>query len=164
MVWFRLGGTIDAPMGRTKEDVLMSVVEPMLRSHRNKRNMSRLGSHTEALAALIECGIACQACSDACMAEVDPAPLLRCMRTSSDCAVICGATASVLSRTNDPDWRVIQAQLSACIAACTACAEECDRHVRLRHCRLCATSCWGALRLCEQIRAEIRAPYPQGSQ
>lgn len=64
-----------------------------------------------------------------------------------DCADICNATASVLSRHTGYDANITRAILAACATACKACADECSAHADTHeHCRLCAEAC----RSCEQ--------------
>ena len=50
------------------------------------------------------------------------------------------------------DGVVTRAQLEACITACRACGDECERHAEMHeHCRICAEAC----RACEAACAEL---------
>lgn len=108
------------------------------------------------IAACLECAQTCTACADACLAEDHVGHLRTCIRTNSDCADVCGATARVLSRlTGQSDQTAtIRALVQACQVACAACAEQCGGHAEMHdHCRVCAESC----RRCEQACAELLA-------
>lgn len=95
----------------------------------------------------IACAQACDACADACLSEEHIGELVKCVRTNMDCADICTTTGRVLSRHTGYDANVTRAQLLACVTACKACADECDKHARMHeHCRLCAEAC----RRCEE--------------
>ncbi len=60
------------------------------------------GIDKQALAACIDaclvCAQTCTACADACLSEEMVAELRKCIRTDLDCADVCAATGSVLSR------------------------------------------------------------------
>jgi hypothetical protein len=109
----------------------------------------------ECVDACASCGMACTSCADACDGEKERLEeLRRCVRLSLDCAAICFATASVLSRQLLPDENVFRLQAEACEVACAACAAECARYAEMHeHCRLCAETC----RRCEeQCRRVVR--------
>ncbi len=103
------------------------------------------------LAAAIEealnCFQTCTACADACLSEDMVADMAKCIRADLDCAAICATTVQVLSRHTGYDANITRAQLAACIAACKACGDECERHADMHdHCKVCAEAC----RACEQ--------------
>lgn len=109
-----------------------------------------------ALAACIDacyaCAQSCTACADACLAEEGVAHLRRCIRLNLDCADVCAATGSVLSRQTEPPLELLRAQLEACRLACRLCGEECGRHAEMHeHCRVCAEAC----RRCEEACARL---------
>jgi hypothetical protein len=41
--------------------------------------------------------------------------------------------------------------LLACVAICKSCGDECERHARMPHCRVCTEAC----RRCEQACREL---------
>lgn len=107
-----------------------------------------------AIDTVIDCAETCTQCADACLSEDMVASLTACIRTDLDCADICGATARVLSRHTAFNPDVTRSQLQACVAACHACAEECEKHAAMHeHCRICAEVC----RACEQTCRELLA-------
>jgi hypothetical protein len=109
-----------------------------------------------AIDALIECAEACTACADACLSESSIAELTKCVRTNMDCADICGATARVLSRHTGYDANISRALLEACIAACKACGDECERHASMHeHCRVCAEACRACEAACRELLSRI---------
>src|SRR5215218_1566695 len=75
----------------------MTVAADMLRT-----SPSRIGYDAGDLAPCIEacfaCAQTCTACADACLGEQDIQMLARCIRLDLDCADICSATGSILSR------------------------------------------------------------------
>ncbi|MCP9958119.1 MULTISPECIES: four-helix bundle copper-binding protein [Streptomyces] len=99
------------------------------------------------------CAQACGACADACLSEPGHLDALAtCIRTNMDCADVCQATGSVLSRHTGYDANLTRAVLRACAVACATCAEECGRHASSHdHCRVCAEAC----RRCEQACAGL---------
>jgi hypothetical protein len=100
-----------------------------------------------AIDACDDCAQACTTCADACLNEDDVADLRACIVLDADCADICTAMARVLSRQSLDDPLLVQRLLDACVYACSACAEECERHAaHHRHCAICAEVC----RSCEQ--------------
>ena len=100
----------------------------------------------EAIDVLVDCANTCTQCADACLSEGDPG-LAKCIRLNLDCADICNTTGRVVSRQTEYDANVTRPLLEACIAACRACGDECERHAdHMEHCRICAEQC----RRCEE--------------
>ena len=101
-----------------------------------------------------ECAADCTICADSDLAEADVAAMARCIRLCLDCADTCVATGRIVSRQTEPDRVTHGASVEACIAACRACAEECDRHAHHHeHCRLCAEECRRCVKACEDLLA-----------
>ncbi len=136
----------------------MQLVDAHLRSE-PRAALASLNGVPETILALLECTHACLACADACTSEPARIPMWRCLRLSLDCAAICGATTSVLSRTVEPDWRVVGAQLQTCIIACDATADACDDHsLDHAHCRIAAETCRTTARVCSRLMSTIPTP------
>ena len=101
-----------------------------------------------------DCSQVCTSCADACLGEPDVAELVRCVRLNLDCADVCEDTGRVVTRQTEPDLGLIRSAVEACVVACRACAEECDRHAPHHdHCRVCAEVC----RSCEQACSDLLA-------
>jgi Domain of Unknown Function (DUF326) len=101
-----------------------------------------------------DCAATCTSCADACLGEPDVPELVRCVRLNLDCADVCEDTGRVVTRQTEPDLGLIRAAIEACVIACRACAEECDRHAPHHdHCRVCAEVC----RSCEQACSDLLA-------
>jgi len=116
------------------------------------------GIDQDALAACIDacfqCAQVCTACADACLSEEMVAELTKCIRTDLDCADICAASGSVLSRHTGYDANLTKVVLEAGRTVCASCAAECEGHAGMHeHCRICAESC----RRCEQACADLLA-------
>ena len=104
----------------------------------------------------IDCGATCTSCADADLAGSDVAEMVRCIRLCLDCADVCEATARILIRQTEPDLGVLRAEIEACVAACRASAEECDKHAsHHEHCRICAEVCRRCEQACEDLLATI---------
>jgi hypothetical protein len=129
----------------------MTHAQQMLQAHPRKPR-SDMDVITQCIEACFDCAQTCYTCADACLGEHDVQALVRCIRLDLDCADICDATGRMLSRMTEPDAAILRAQLQACITACRACGDECERHAgHHEHCRICAEAC----RRCEQACNEL---------
>jgi hypothetical protein len=98
------------------------------------------------------------ACADACLAERHVEALFACIRLNLDCAAICTATGGLMSRFRAGNRQVLEGQLAVCVAACRACAAECDNHARAHaHCRACAQACEDCANACTEMLGTLRA-------
>lgn len=133
-------------------------VRTMFRSHPEQP------SHADAISRCIEacfaCVETCTACADACLAEKHVERLITCIRLNHDCAAVCAATGSVLSRANKVGHRqLLEAQLTTCIAFARTCAAECQRHADLhKHCVVCAKACQDCMDACTEMLSSMRLP------
>jgi hypothetical protein len=134
----------------------MRTIEMMLRSH-SRADQQRVIDYAEALAALSTCAETCTACADACLSEVDHLERLRrCIITALDCADVCAATSRVLMRQTEAPNEVVHTQLHACVIACQACSDECERHADMHdHCRINAEACRYCQERCNFLLGEI---------
>lgn len=92
----------------------------------------------EAVKHSMYCAAICNSCADACSAE--EMDMRDCIRLCLDCSDVCTTTYRVASRRTGGNVGVIEAMLSACIAACETCFDECRKHDN-DHCRRCAQMC-----------------------
>jgi hypothetical protein len=135
-----------------------AVVRAMFRSH------PAHPAHADAISRCIEtcftCVESCTACADACLSEENINRLVACVRLNLDCAAVCSATGSIVSRSNKAGNRQpLEAMLTTCIAFCRACARECEHHAEAhKHCRVCADACLACADACEQMLATLRMP------
>lgn len=84
------------------------------------------------------CALFCTSCVDACLAGDEDRR--QTIRMCLDCADICTAASRITARLTGYDAALRRQTIELCIAACEACAEECERHEE-PHCRLCAEMC-----------------------
>jgi hypothetical protein len=104
-------------------------VRAMFRSHPEKPPHSEIMSRC--IDSCFNCVETCTACADACLSERDVSDLVGCIRLNLDCAAVCSATGSIMSRSNKAGHRqLLEAQLANCVAFCRACADACDAHGR----------------------------------
>jgi len=133
----------------------MAKAQEMLETYPRAFNVDA-GVLAATIEALTECANTCTQCADACLSEQDVAALVKCIRLNLDCADVCTATSRVVSRQTEYDANVTRAQLEACIAACTSCGDECERHgEHMAHCRVCAESCRRCERACRDLLAAM---------
>ncbi|MDP9980965.1 hypothetical protein J2W14_000341 [Pseudarthrobacter oxydans] len=129
-------------------------IAAMLDVHPQAAEISEKSKLAECIAACHQCAQTCTSCADACLAEDMVSDLVSCLRSDLDCADVCAATGIILMRQTASNPGVGRAMLEACRAACSACAEECERHAGMHeHCRICAAAC----RRCEQACAALLA-------
>jgi hypothetical protein len=109
-----------------------------------------------AVETLNQCASVCTACADACLAEQHVHDLVRCIHLNLDCAAICNTTATVLTRSKEPDASVLLLLIQTCQAICQSCGSECERHAQMHeHCRVCAESCRQCGQLCNELSQNI---------
>ena len=102
--------------------------------------------------AALECAQACTSGADACLEEAAVADLVGCLRAQQNCADVCSATASVVSRLGSPTDSSWRALLEACRESCRVCAEHCRRHAEVYdHCLISAEACERCERACDEL-------------
>jgi hypothetical protein len=126
----------------------MSYARQLLDSYQGTVDVARLAA---AIDAISDCAQACIADTDADLGEQDVTEMVRCIRLCLNCVDVCTATGAVLSRPADYDAEVARPLLQACVAICKSCGDECERHVHMQHCRVCAEAC----RRCEEACREL---------
>lgn len=134
----------------------MPTVEALLKSH--PVNPVHTETVSRCMEACFTCVETCTACADACLSERQLDELLSCIRHDLDCAAICNATGTILGRAKGgAGRRVLEAQLTVCIAACRACGDVCRRHAHMHeHCRMCAEACDACINACNDMLAAMR--------
>ena len=100
----------------------------------------------ETLIALYECAAACNHCYSACLQEQHIKMLSRCIQLDRDCSDICHLTAKLLQSGSE----VSRETLRLCITICEACADECERHSKMEHCKECAAACRKCVEECSR--------------
>ena len=133
----------------------MTYAKPMLETHPRDFDVD-----PDVLARCIDacfaCSQACSACADACLGEDGVADLVTCIRLNQDCADLCSSSVRVANRQTESDANVTRAAIEACVAACRACGDECERHASMHeHCRVCAEACRSCEEACRQLLAAM---------
>jgi hypothetical protein len=108
-----------------------------------------------AIDALTDCTQACTADVSADLSEPQLTEMVTCIRLCLDCADICAASAGVVSRQAAYDPAVVRPLLEACVASCSSCGDECERHAHHPHCRVCAEACRRCERACRELLAAL---------
>ena len=75
--------------------------------------------------------------------------LTRCIQLNRDCANICLTASQLMSRDSD-----YGKHLNFCAMICDACAEECEKHKNMEHCKLCAQACRKCAQECRKMTKE----------
>jgi len=93
------------------------------------------------------CAAQCTHCYDACHLEkgID---MFRCMMDDQDCADICRLTSQLLERNSDN----VDIFLKLCHEMCERCADECEKHPQMEHCKKCAEACRKCAAMCNEQR------------
>ncbi|MEP6948832.1 MAG: four-helix bundle copper-binding protein [Ginsengibacter sp.] len=99
--------------------------------------------------ACLECATECNHCAVACLEEKEVQHLTQCIRLDLECAVICRATAELMTLGSAYSTQICE----LCAAICNACAEKCEQHANMgmEHCGECAEVC----RACAKETMEI---------
>jgi len=96
---------------------------------------------------LIDCAAECNQCITDCLAEQNAKEFARCIKLNIDCAAICSLTAGFIARGSEHADHL----LPECAAICNACAEECETHAHMEHCKACADVCRECAEACMQM-------------
>jgi hypothetical protein len=95
-----------------------------------------------------KCVMACEHCATECLKENDTKMLSLCIALTRECAVVCDATARLLSIGAENATLLC----AACFEICNACAEECESDSReLEYCRRCAEVCRMCAEECRNV-------------
>ena len=133
----------------------MQHLDALLHSH--PRQPSTLDLVRDCVAACQDCSITCNACADACLSEKRVEEMRECIRLDLDCAAICTAAGSIVSRMTRPHKASMEALLTACVEACRVCEAECEKHAAIHaHCRVCAEACHAGAAACTALLSAIR--------
>ena len=108
--------------------------------------------------ACLECATECNQCAVACLEEKEVQNLTQCIRLNLECAVVCRATAELLTAGSAYASQLCE----LCADICNACAEKCEQHANMgmEHCRECAEAC----RTCARETMEIAKEASNKSQ
>lgn len=87
--------------------------------------------------ACLECSPLCNHCAISCLEEKEVQNLVKCVRLDLQCAVICRASAELLTLNSAHLTKIC----GLCAIICDACAEECEKHAAMKHCKDCAEAC-----------------------
>jgi hypothetical protein len=87
--------------------------------------------------ACLECAPLCNHCAISCLEEKDVQNMVKCIRLNLDCAIICRASAELLTLNSAHSTKIC----GLCASMCDSCAEECEKHTAMEHCKECAEAC-----------------------
>lgn len=94
------------------------------------------------------CATSCEHCATECLKEEDTSTLALCIALTRECAIVCDATARLLSIGGDNATLLC----GACFDICTACAEECESDSKeLGYCAECAAACRRCAEECRSV-------------
>lgn len=96
--------------------------------------------------ACLTCAALCNHCAASCLQEKDTKMMVKCIQNDMECAVICYATAQLLSLGSEHS----EAIAKLCAEFCKECAEECGKHED-KHCLECAAACKACADACSGL-------------
>lgn len=99
--------------------------------------------------ACLACAVACNHCAYECLHSTEVSMQVQCIQLDHECAIICFAAANMMSLGN----KHIGALYQECAEICDACADECEKHTHMEHCKLCAEMCRKCAEECRKIAA-----------
>ena len=109
----------------------------MIMAHEENKTLIRM---------LADCAAACSHCANACLEERDMKLLKDCIKLDFDCADVCLLTIKMIARSSAHAEHL----LKECNEICNACAQECEKHSHMEHCRSCAETCRACAEACLQ--------------
>ncbi len=99
------------------------------------------------------CATACEHCATECLGEDNVKMMVDCIQLDRQCALVCAATAQLMSIGGDHAALLC----GPCADICDACAEECEKHDH-DHCRECAEACRNCAEECRRMAEQhVRA-------
>jgi hypothetical protein len=100
------------------------------------------------------CAAECEHCATECLKENDTTMLSLCIALTRECAIVCDATARLLSVGADNATLIC----SACFEICSSCADECESDSKeLEYCKRCAEICRMCADECRNVAEQYAA-------
>ncbi len=99
-----------------------------------------------AIQACLECAAVCNHCASSCTKEPDAAKYADCIQQTMECAVICYATAELMSL----GGMHVKELAKLCSKMCDMCADHC-KDFPVEHCEECAEACVKCAEACELV-------------
>jgi hypothetical protein len=150
--WRRLPSSCISPRVRKEGEVS---IREMMETH-PQPSSGDLDVRVRCIEACSECAVVCTSCADADLGESDLQELVRCIGLCLDCADVCDATRRIVIRLTASEVGVVSATVQACVLACRASREECERHAEHHeHCRICGEVCRRCEQACEDLLASL---------
>ncbi len=84
-----------------------------------------------------ECFEACEICAVKCLHEEDVKSLAKCVELCITCYHACVAASAIMTAESEYAKKL----LGLVTEVCKACAEECEKHSHMDHCKQCAEIC-----------------------
>ena len=91
-----------------------------------------------------KCAAICRQCAASCAKDADVKMMTKCIQLAIECAIVCDATAALMSLGSNK----VKDIYHLCTQFCDACAEECKKYEN-EHCRECAEACSQGADECE---------------
>lgn len=105
--------------------------------------------YDEYIKACLDCAVACNTCTVACLNEPEVKSLAKCIQLNLECATVCKAAAELMTLQSTFSGRLID----LCLDVCNDCAAECGLHASMgtEHCRICAEACLQCATVCSKL-------------
>jgi hypothetical protein len=95
------------------------------------------------------CATACDHCASEDLKENDIKMLLECINLDRECSAFCRSAAHIMSI----GGKYAKEICALCSKICDACAEECEKHKHMQHCKDCAEACRKCADECRKMAA-----------
>lgn len=115
--------------------MVLALTDPVINTNFKQNTMHQ--ENQQLIHVINTCITECNHCATACLKEDDVKMLTRCIQLDLDCAAICNLAVNLISRDSEHAGLVIE----ECISICNACADECEKHRKMEHCKRCADIC-----------------------
>ncbi|TRX16519.1 four-helix bundle copper-binding protein [Flavobacterium franklandianum] len=93
----------------------------------------------------------CEHCATACLNESDAAMQAKCIELDLYCVDMCRMAAAFMARSDEHTIDFVNKFCALCAEICTTCADECGKHIHIKHCIKCAESCRKCSAECHNI-------------
>lgn len=106
----------------------------------------RLDHYKKCIEACLNSASLCHHCAASCLKEEDVKMMASCIQLDMECAVLCYASAQLMSMGSAKAMSLCK----LCAEACEACADECSKHDN-EHCQACAAACRKCAEECKNM-------------
>ncbi|MCU1443054.1 MAG: hypothetical protein JWQ59_1204 [Cryobacterium sp.] len=139
--------------------MMMNMTMQMMELHQKDMPMSGMD-----MSMMQECIEACSAAEQACTmcaGSMMGEDMMMCSGMCMNCADTCNTMMRMMMRPNGMHMDSMSAMLTATMAMCNACADECMKHAEMsEECRMCADVCRQCAMTCQKMMDAMKGMMP----